>query len=122
LIILKAGEDPMTTTAAQVEVYEMSDISGFDDYAQQVAGWSIGLWFGDFEVSGVDRCYFAFDGDDVVGFQTVDGDGKCTAIEVKADWQGRGVSSALIEESGCYRPDRNENPEFWAAMEEKFGF
>lgn len=111
----------MPTATAQIEVYEMSDIDNFEGYAEQVASWSIGLWFDDFEEAGIERCYFAFRGDEVVGFQTVDCDGKCTAIEVKSEWQGRGVSSALIEESGCYRPDRNENPEFWAAMEEKFG-
>jgi hypothetical protein len=27
----------------------------------------------------------------------------------------------LVQESGCYRPDRNECPEFWAKMTEEFG-
>ena len=104
-----------------VEVYEKSDIADFDDYASQAEVASCGLWFGDFDIAGIDRCYFAFDGDNVAGFQTVDLDGKCTAIEVFGEYQGKGVATLLIEESGCYRPDRNENQEFWAAMEEKFG-
>lgn len=104
-----------------IEIYECCDIEGFDSYAGQVESWSSGLWWSDFEESGIKRCYFAFDGDNVVGFQTVDGDGFCTAIEVQPSYRGKGVSVALIEESGCFRPDRNENPDFWAAMQERFG-
>jgi ribosomal protein S18 acetylase RimI-like enzyme len=103
-----------------IEIYEKSDIEGFEAYLQQLSVWSI-LWFDDFEMAGIAKCYFAFDGDTPVGFQTVDRDGFCTAIEVKPDYQGQGIASMLVDESGCYRPDRNENPDFWAAMEEKYG-
>lgn len=104
------------------EVYERRDIEGFDSYASAISQWSIGLWWGDFEEAGIERCYVAFDGDTPIGFQTVDGDGLCTAIEVHPDYQGKGIAAMLIEESGCYRPDQNENPEFWATMEERYGY
>lgn len=104
-----------------IEVYEHANIEGFDSYASTIREWSA-LWWGDFEEAGIERCYVAFDGDVPVGFQTVDGDGLCTAIEVHPDYQGKGVALALIEESGCYRPDRNENPRFWEKMEEKYGY
>lgn len=104
------------------EVYERSDIEGFEEYANQIDRWSIGLWWGDFEEAGIEKCFVAFDGDKPVGFQTVNRDGDCTAIEIKSDYQGKGIAGLLVEESGCYRPDRNENPEFWAAMEGKYGF
>jgi GNAT superfamily N-acetyltransferase len=105
-----------------VEVYEHDNINEFEEYAEQINSWSCGLWWGDFEEAGIERCYVAFDGDEPVGFQSVNGDGLCVAIEVKEEYQGKGVASALIEESGAYRPDRDENPEFWEAMSDKFGY
>lgn len=109
-------------TATAIEIYEQGDIVNIEEYASQIESWSCGLWWGDFDEAGIERCYIAFDGDTPVGFQTINSDGYCVAIEVKADYQGRGIASSLVEESGCYRPDRDENPEFWAAMEEKHGW
>ena len=105
----------------EIDIYERRDIEGFEEYAAEINKWSIGLWFDDFEEAGIEKCYIAFDGDDAVGFQTIDADGCCTAIEVKCDYQRKGIAAALIEESGCYRPDRNENPEFWSVIEERYG-
>jgi GNAT superfamily N-acetyltransferase len=98
-----------------IEIYESNDIEGFEDYAKGM-NWA-GLWWGDFEEAGVSRCYFAFEGDEVVGFQTVNGDGLCVAIEVKSAYQGQGIARSLVEESGCYKPERNECPEFWDNLE-----
>lgn len=104
-----------------IEIYEKSDIIDFDYYVSQVEFKSYGLWYGDLEEAGIDRVYFAFDDDEVVGFQTINSDGFCVAIETFESHQGRGIARALIEESGCYRPERNENREFWLKMEEIFG-
>lgn len=106
---------PATTT---IEIHEIEQDS---EVATQINSWSA-LWWPDFEEAGIDRCYVAFDGDFSIGFQTVDRDGLCTAIEVHPKYQGQGIATALVEESNCWKPDRNENPEFWAAMEEKFGW
>jgi GNAT superfamily N-acetyltransferase len=112
------------------EVYTLSrDSKNFDKYSEQLNSWSIGLWFPDFEESNAERCYLVFDEsensedqDFPVGFQTINGDGNCVAIEVHPDHQGKGLALRLIEESGCYEPDRDENPEFWATVKEKFNF
>ena len=102
-----------------IEIYTINQDS---EYATQIDYWSCGLWWGDFEEANINACYVAFDGDRPVGFQTVNTDGLCTAIEVHPDYQGQGIASALVEESGCWQPDRNENKEFWATIEEKFGW
>ena len=73
--------------------------------------WSCGLWWSNFEEAGIEQCFIAWDGDEVVGYQTVDSDGLCVAIEAK--YPGNGIGSALIEESGCTEPRENECPEFW---------
>lgn len=103
--------------ATTIEVYEYSQ----DEVDNDWFDWS-GLWYGDFEEAAIERCYIATSGDDVIGFQTVDCDDRCIAIEVHPDHQGQGVARSLIEESGCYRPERNENSEFWLAMEEKYAY
>lgn len=110
--------------ATAIEIYKQSDIDSdlFEECISEIDSWSCGLWWGDFEEAGIERCYIAFDGDLPVGFQTINNDGLCVAIEVRPQYQGQGIASALVEESGCYRPDRNENPDFWAAMAEKFGY
>jgi GNAT superfamily N-acetyltransferase len=97
------------------EIYEYRQAEVDDSWFE----WS-SLWYGDFEEAGIEHCYLAFRGNNVVGFQTVDCDGCCIALEVHPDYQGQGIASALIEETGCYRPACNENPEFWAVMEEKY--
>lgn len=80
--------------------------------------WS-SLWWSDLEEAGIESVFFALDGDRVIGFQTLNIDGKCVAIEVDAEYQGRGVATALVEFSGGYRPESNENPEFWEAIKSK---
>jgi hypothetical protein len=74
------------------------------------------LWYEDLEEAGAEKVFFAFDGDDIVGFQTINIDNRCIAIEVKDDYMGKGIARSLVEESGCNRPERNENPEFWQAV------
>lgn len=101
---------------------EIHTIDQDSEYAEQINNWSCGLWWGDFEEARIEACYVAFDGDSPIGFQTVNNDGFCTAIEVNPKYQGQGIASMLVEESGCWRPDRNENPEFWSAMKEKYGY
>lgn len=108
-------------TINAIEVYEKAEIENFETFVSQIYKWS-SLWWGDFEEACIDRCYIAFDGDDAIGFQTVDRDGLCVAIEVKAEYQGKGIASMLVEESGCWKPDRNECPEFWESMKKKFGY
>jgi GNAT superfamily N-acetyltransferase len=101
-----------------VEINEYSQ----DEINNKWFDWSCGLWFDDFEEAGIDRCYIATVDDVVVGFQTVSGDGLCVAIEVHPDYQEQGIASALVEESNCWKPERNECPEFWASMREKYGY
>lgn len=102
---------------AYVEELEQHEINDF------LFNQKFDLWWSDFEEAGIDRLFVAFDDeDDVVGFQTVNRDGLCVAIEVVESAQGQGVGRALVEESNCWRPDRNEHPEFWAKMEEEFGW
>jgi GNAT superfamily N-acetyltransferase len=91
-------------------------------YTIEIDKWSCGLWWADFDEAGINICYVALQGDRPVGFQTINHDGFCIAIEVDAEFQGKGIASMLVEESGCWRPDRNENPGFWTAMKEKFGW
>jgi GNAT superfamily N-acetyltransferase len=80
------------------------------------------LWWSDFEEAGIERLWLAEDDEgDVVGFLTANGDGHCVAIEVIESAQGRGIARALVEESNCWKPDRDECPEFWAKMAEEFG-
>lgn len=103
----------------QIEVYEIDQDS---EYAEQIDKWSCGLWWSDFEEADIKACYIAVKRDRPVGFQTVNSDGLCIAIEVDPQYQGQGIASQLIKESGCWRPDRNENPEFWSAIQENFGW
>lgn len=103
-----------------IEVYEKNDIEAFDTYAQSIDFWAQ-LWWADLEEAGVTFCYLAFDKDKVVAFQTVSENNRCVAIEVHPDYRGQRISNLLIEESECFRPEANENKNFWAAMEVKFG-
>ena len=81
------------------------------------------LWWSDFEDAGIERLWLAEDNHgNVVGFLTSNADGFCVAIEVIESAKGQGVARALIEESNCWRPDRNECPGFWAKMAEEFGY
>lgn len=103
----------MSYTIYEAEQYQVSDPAMHR---------SFDLWWSDFEEAGVDRLWLAEDNDgDVVGFMTVDCDGLCIAIEVVESAQGKGVARALVEESGCWRPADDQNPEFWEKMADKFG-
>lgn len=102
--------------ATEIEIYQYEQ----DEIDECFMAWS-SLWYSDFEEAGVKKCFVAWIGDDAVAFQTVDIDGLCIAIETRKGCEGQGLATALIQESGCYRPAENENPEFWAAIGEKFG-
>lgn len=52
------------------------------------------------------------DSENIVGFQTVNLDGLCVAIEVIDDFLGRGVATQLVEGSGCWEPEDDCCPEF----------
>lgn len=98
----------------ELEQYEVNDFV-FNQRFQ--------LWWSDFEEAGVDRLFVAFDDeDDVIGFQTINRDGLCVAIEVIESAKGQGVGRLLVEESNCWRPEQNECPEFWAKMAEELGW
>lgn len=92
------------------EVYQYSR----GEIADQLFDWSCGLWWSDFEEAGIETCYIAWVGDVAVGYQTVDIDGLCVAIEVREEFQSQGIGSQLVNESGCSTPRENECPEFWS--------
>lgn len=123
LAIIYIKEPPPGATGDKVKMaIEIYTINQDSEHAAQIDSWSCGLWWGDFEEANIETCYAAFDGEKPVAFQTVNTDGFCTAIEVHPDYQGQGIASKLVEESGCWQPDRNENKGFWSAMEKKFGW
>ena len=98
----------------EIEQYQVND-SAFHS--------KFDLWWSDFEEAGVDRLFVAFDDEgDVIGFQTINADGKCVAIEVVESAQGKGIGRALVEESGCWKPEDNQCPGFWEKMAEEFGW
>ena len=103
----------------QPEILE--DLDETDEYILDSLKDNFMLWYEDLEEAGVEDVFVAFDGGTVIGFQTVDRDGYCCAIEVLEEYQGQGIGKLLVKESGCFKPDRNECPEFWAKMEEEFG-
>lgn len=80
--------------------------------------WSCGLWYGDFEEAGITRCLVLVDESNnlPVGFQSINIDGQTVAIEIKAEYQGKGLAKMLIGESGSYKPERNENKAFWDSV------
>lgn len=101
----------MSTATAKIQIWEYSR----DEIKDSWFEWSCGLWWPDFEEAGIEQCFIAWDGDDVVGYQTIDADGLCVAIEVKEP--GNGIGTALVAESGCTAPKENECPEFWEKFE-----
>lgn len=103
-----------------INVYELSEIESPDKYIQQLS-WS-NLWYEDLNEARVSKVFFAFedDGDEVVAFQTVSSDDLCVAIETKDGFTGKGAARSLIEESNCWKPERNECPDFWAHIAEDF--
>lgn len=96
------------------------DASEAVDYCAEINTWTIGLWWDNFEEAGVERCFLAFESDRVVGFQTVNIDGETIAIEVKDDYQGKGIAYKLISESGSTTPEDDQNPEFWSKVANDF--
>ncbi len=102
---------------------EQLDLDEVGTVSKEIEDWSMGLWYGntieDMEDAGIERIYVAYDDDaNIIGFQTISIDGLCVAIEVHPDWRCKGVATAIIDESYCYRPERNENEPFWEKMEE----
>jgi len=97
----------------KVYAYDLNEIS--TAISEELNNWSM-LWYEDLEEAGVSSLVLAWDGDDIVGFQSINSDNRCVAIEVKDSHQGQGISRLMIEESGCYKPERNENPEFWGIV------
>lgn len=102
--------------ATAIKIYEYSR----EEIDDSLFDWSDGHWWPDFEEAGIDRCYIAWSDNQAVGYQTINRDGLCVAIEVHPDFHRQGVASALVEDSGCWQPEDNESPDFWAAMEAKF--
>jgi GNAT superfamily N-acetyltransferase len=76
------------------------------------------LWYEDFEEAGIEWVAVAIEDGEVIGFQSINGDGRCVAIEVLPEYQGQGVATALVEYTGCTKPEQNENPEFWGKFDE----
>ena len=128
-VILQAEYDRVTAIQAQsTESFCVTkiDMEEVETVAKEINAWSMGLWYGstedDMYEAGVNRLFVAYDDDEnIVGYQTVSGDGLCVAIETHPQWRGKGVAAAIIDESGCYRPEQNQNPGFWAKMEEVYG-
>ena len=102
----------MTTTTA-IEVQQFT-IEEFDEYFDHSMFDGFALWYEDLEEAGVESLYVAYDGDKIVGFQTVNADNRCIALEALE--AGKSIGFALVEASGCYKPEKNENQEFWARM------
>lgn len=81
-----------------------------------------GLWYENLAEAGVETVFVAFDSDEIktaqiLGWQTVSRTLKCVAIESYA----KGVGSELVEASGCWQPEADECPAFWAKMADRFG-
>jgi GNAT superfamily N-acetyltransferase len=102
---------------ASTTVYEIERLDTIDYDAMDAA---FSLWYSDLEGAAVERVWIAEQGGKVVGFLTANADRMCVAIEATAE--GQGIGTALVEESGVWRPEQNECPKFWARMEEKFGW
>ena len=102
-----------------IEIYEIADIEDWESYLSDIKPWSE-LWWDDFDEAGIKHCYIAFDGDDAVGFQTVNDDNATVAIEVAPTHRGQGIATALINESGSYKPEFNGEPAFWEHIAHSF--
>jgi GNAT superfamily N-acetyltransferase len=74
------------------------------------------LWYEDLEEALVIKTILAWDGGQIVGFQTINSENLCVAIEVADEYLGQGIARLMIEESGCYQPENNSFPEFWEAV------
>lgn len=87
-----------------INVYELRDIENPENYIEQLS-WS-NLWYDDLEEAGISKVFFAFEDD-----------GLCIAIETKDGFTRKGAARSLIEESNCWKPERNECPDFWEKIE-----
>ena len=102
------------------DIYAYSNKEIGNAFKDDINQWSIGLWWNDLEEAGVESTILVWDNNDIVGFQTVNIDGKTIAIEVKEGYQGVGIAEMMIRESQSYIPERNENPSFWKWALNKF--
>jgi GNAT superfamily N-acetyltransferase len=78
------------------------------------------LWYSDLEEAGIKNVFIAEIDGKTVGFLTGNIDNRCVAVEVLPEYQGLGIATQLVEASGCYRPERNGNHDFWEKMAEYF--
>ena len=105
------------TINTTIEVQQFT-VEEFDTYFDHDMFDVFVLWYEDLEEAGVKALYVAYDGDKIVGFQTVNKDDLCIALEALE--AGKSIGFALVEASGCYKPEKNACPEFWARMAERF--
>jgi GNAT superfamily N-acetyltransferase len=105
----------------EIEIYRYSNEDIDDEMKEDIESWSNCLWYNDLDQAGVELTILAWDDNDIIGYQTVNSCHDTVAIEVHPDYQGKGIARLMIEESLSYRPDRNENPDFWAWAESEFG-
>jgi GNAT superfamily N-acetyltransferase len=108
------------TTNIEIYCYEDDELDLEQEIRDDLNSWSIGLWYDDLEEAGVEKVFLAWDGNEIIGFQTVNESRETVAIEIHDSYKGQGISFQLIEESGSYLPERNENPEFWSYVAECF--
>ena len=100
----------IVTKIFDVDVFDIdaSDLNDFD------------LWYDDLEEAGVSSIVIASDGEKIVGFQTINNDGRTIAIETLELYRGQGIGFLMILESGSYKPERNENRDFWEHVAELY--
>lgn len=96
------------------------EATGIDGQLLELLDSKFALWCSELEDAGVESVWIAEVAGEIVGFLTVSIDGLCVAIESLLERQG--IGTALVEESGTWRPEQDECPEFWEKMEEKFGW
>lgn len=55
-------------------------------------------WWADFK-----NCYIAADveSDRIIGYQAIDRNGLCVAIDIHPEFQGKGIENQLIKASAC---------------------
>lgn len=74
----------------------------------------------DWKTQGVEEGYFLYGEDeDIIGFLLTNLDNQAVAIEIKEEYQGKGLATVLLQAARCYQPERNENPSFWEAVQKK---
>lgn len=78
------------------------------------------LWYPDLEEAGIKNVWIAEINGKMVGFLTGNIDNRCVAVEVLPEYQGLGIATQLVEASGCYRPESDDNPDFWKKIAKSF--